>query len=227
MGTSVSFRSPNTPRWQALRGSLETSESLERIRSELFNAGESWADEFADAAIAPFLRALLRAYDTMADAVSGVERPEWAILSIVREARSESIAAGAPASLAIAERALMRTLVDAMRGNSPLSASSAGEAASAWQANRGASAAGLAQRYLAEVVQQFALHAVSREAAAVFRRTGDAGASRELAQSVGETAAEAARSARFEDGELREEPARAWAAAVRAVFSVGQRLPSR
>src|SRR3954453_18940513 len=109
VGTSVSFRSPNTPRWQAFRGSLETSESLDRIRSELFNAGESWGQEFASEAIAPFVRGLIRAYDTLGDALREVERPEGALLPIVREARAEAVAAGAPASLAIAERALTRT----------------------------------------------------------------------------------------------------------------------
>jgi hypothetical protein len=227
MGTSVSFRSPNTPRWQALRGSLETSESLERIRSELFNAGESWGEEIANEAIAPFVQGLIQAYDTLDDALGQTERPEHAVLPIVREARSEAVAAGAPASLAIAERALMHTLAEALRGELPLAQSSSADAAEAWRQNRGSSAAALAQRYLAEVVRQFALHAVSRDAAAVFRRTADAGVSREFARNVGDTAASVANAARFDDHELRQMPARAWAAAVQAVFAAGRELPHR
>jgi hypothetical protein len=225
MGTSVSFRSPNTPRWQALRGSLETSESLERIRSELFNAGESWSDELASEAIAPFVRCLINAYDTLGEALVHVERPEHALLPIVRDARLEAVAAGAPASLALAERALMQTLAGAMRGEAPLAETSSADAAEAWNQNRGGSAAALAQRYLSEVVRQFALHAVSRDAAVVFRRTADAGRSREFARNVGETAAAVASLARFDDRELRQAPARAWASAVRAVFSAGRELP--
>jgi hypothetical protein len=225
VGTSVSFRSPNTPRWRALRGSLETSDSLERIRSELFNAGESWGEEFANEAIAPFVRGLIRAYDTLGDALGQAERPERAVLPIVREARLEAVAAGAPASLAIAERALMQTLVMTMRREVPLAETSAADAAEAWRANRGRSAAALAQRYLTEVVRQFALHAVSRDAAAVFRRTADARASREFTRSVGESAAAVASSAHFDDRELRQAPARAWESAVRAVFSAGRQLP--
>lgn len=225
MGTSVSFRSPNTPRWQALRGSLEKSESLERIRSELFNAGESWSEEFANDAITPFVRGLVRAYDTLGDALRVAERPEHALLPIVRKARLEAVAEGAPASLPIAERALMQTLVGAMRRNVPLAETSSVQAADAWQQNRGRSAAVLAQHYLTEVVRQFALHAVSRDAAAVFRRTKDAGASREFARDVAAAAAAVARSAHFDDRELRRTPAQAWGAAVRAVFSAGRDLP--
>jgi hypothetical protein len=227
MGTSVSFRSPNTPRWQAFRSSVEASESLERVRSELFNAGQSWAEEFASDAIGPFVRGLIRAYDTLGDSLERAERPERALLPIVREARLEAVAAGAPASLAIAERALMQTLVMTMRRTVPLSETSSADAAAAWQAKRGHSAAALAQRYLTEVIRQFALHAVSREAAAVFRRAADSQASREFTSSVGDSAAEVASFARFDDYELRQSPARAWANAVRSVFSAGRQLPNR
>lgn len=227
MGTSVSFRSPNTPRWQALRTSLETSESFDRIRSELFNAGESWGEEFAHAAIAPFVAGLLRAYDTLAETLGQVDRPERAVLPIVREARAEAIAAGAPASLAIAERALMRTLVEAMRADAPLSEISSADAARAWEVNRGPSAAAFAQRYLGEVLRQFALHTVSRDAASVFRRTQDAGASRDFARAVSDTAAAVAGSAQFDEQELRQQPARAWAVAVQSAFSTGRKLPPR
>jgi hypothetical protein len=227
VGTSVSFRSPNTPRWQALRGSLETSESLERIRSELFNAGESWSQEFADDAITPFVRGVVRAFDSLGEALTQAERPERALLPIVREARFAAIAAGAPASVAIAERALIQTLVMAMRRDAPLAETTSAEAAEAWRENRGLSAAALAQRYLTEVVRQFALHAVSRDAAAVFRRMEDAGALREFARSVGETAAAVADSATFDDYELRQSPARAWRNAVQTVFRAGRELPTQ
>jgi hypothetical protein len=227
VGTSVSFRSPNTPRWQALRASLETSESFDRIRSELFNAGESWGEEFAHEAIAPFVTGLVRAFDTLAEALRSVDRPEHAVLPIVREARAEAVAAGAPASVALAERALMRTLVEAMRMETPLSAMSSDDAGRTWETKRGASASVLAQRYLAEVIRQFALHAVSRDAASVFRRTQDAGSSRDFAQTVADTAAEVAGVAHFDERELREQPARAWATAVRSVFTTGRDLPPR
>lgn len=227
MGTSVSFRSPNTPRWQAFRGSLETRESVDRIRSELFNAGASWGEEFSNEAIAHFVRSLVNAYDTFEDELNRAERPEIAVVSVVREARSLAVTAGAPASLAIAERALTRTFVDALRGGNPLAESSSRQAAESWRANRGPTVGALAQRYLAEVVRQFAMYAVSREAATVFRQSENVGEVRQLSRTVADSAAAVAADAQFEESDLRRSPQRAWTQAVLAVFAAGRDLPQR
>jgi hypothetical protein len=227
MGTSVSFRSPNTPRWQAFRGALETHESVDRVRSELFNAGASWGEDFSNQAIAPFVHGLVHAYDTLEDELGRAVRPEVPVLSIVREARSQAIAAGAPASVAIAERALARTLLGALRQDVPIAESTSQGALETWRANRGRTVAALAQRYLAEVARQFAMHAVSREAATTFPRSQNVGAVRELSRTIGDAAATFATDVRFDEGELRQSPHQAWSAAVRSVFSAGRELPRR
>lgn len=44
MGTSTSFRAPSVPRWQAFTTALQLGLALERVQSELFNAGREWED---------------------------------------------------------------------------------------------------------------------------------------------------------------------------------------
>lgn len=227
MGTSVSFRSPNTPRWRAVLTAYETADSLERIRSELFNAGEGWSTELASRSLTPYLLALTAAFHDLPAAVQRADRPEIVVRDIVRRARVETLAEGAAPTLAVAERALQHTLVSGLRGDKPLSETSGTEAAAAWQANRGRDPTRLVQRFLGEVLRQFTLHAVSRDAAHLLRsrRADDAAALREVTRALGETAARVAEDVRISVRGLREAPADAWAAAVRDAFTAGRRLP--
>ena len=225
MGTSVSFRSPSTPRWQAFRAALESSESLERTRAELFSAGASWSEEIASDALGPFVRGVITAYDNLGASLAETSRPEQAVVALVGEARKEVVAGGAPAALAIAERALQQTLIAALRADSPLAETSSQQAAERWEASRGDSAAAFAVLYLAEVVRQFAQHAASREAAAIFKQTDDVGRTREVTRELGRSAAELARSVEINDRELRSAPEESWANAVRSVFSSGRQWP--
>ena len=61
MGTSASFRAPATPRWQAFTTALQTGQPLERVQSELFNAGAEWERELGAPAVAAYAVALLEA----------------------------------------------------------------------------------------------------------------------------------------------------------------------
>src|SRR5687767_6558413 len=45
VGTSSSFRAPERPRWSAFIAALVSEAPIERIRSELFNAGSDWQAE--------------------------------------------------------------------------------------------------------------------------------------------------------------------------------------
>ena len=227
MGTSVSFRSPATPRWHAFRASLESAEPIERSRAELFSAGASWGEEIASENLAPFVRRLIGAYSEFGDMLAVSTRPEQAISRLVREARNEALAAGAPAALAIAERALQQTLIITVRSTQPLACTSPEAAAATWHEQRGSSAADLTSRYLGEVVRQFALFATSREAAVVFGQSEDAGRTRQVTRELGRSVAALASDVEINDAALRESPDSAWRSAVQSVFSRGRAWPDK
>lgn len=229
MGTSVSFRSPNTPRWRAVAASYESADSLDRVRSELFNAGESWSDALGSRELLPYLNALTSAWGRMADTLHEVERPDLAIRKLVADARAETLAISAPPALAITERALQHTLVAGLRTDRQLSETSVADAAAAWVANRGRDPAALVRIFLGEVLRQFALHAVSRDAAHILRspRADDAGGVRDVTRALAESARRSAESVDISLVELQREPSAAWATAVRAAFDEGRRIPHR
>ncbi len=54
MGTSTSYRAPPTPRWNAFIAALTSGAPLDRLRSELFNAGNEWELALAAPAIASY-----------------------------------------------------------------------------------------------------------------------------------------------------------------------------
>lgn len=227
MGTSVSFRSPSTPRWHAFRASLESAQPIERSRAELFSAGASWGEEIASENLGPFVRSLISAYSEFGETLARSERPEEAISRLVRGARNEAVAAGASAVLAIAERALQQTLIVSVRSSQPLARTSPEDAAETWSEKRGSSAAQLTARYLSEVVRQFALYATSREAAAVFSQAEDATRSRRVTRELGRSVAALAADVEISDAALREAPATAWRDAVQSVFNRGREWPER
>jgi hypothetical protein len=67
MGTSSSYRSPSTPRWNVFNRALDSGQPLERLRVTLFLAGETeWRAALQSPALAVFAEALLGAHGSLA-----------------------------------------------------------------------------------------------------------------------------------------------------------------
>lgn len=165
MGTSSSYRSPATPRWRPVRVGLENGMSPERLRSEVFNAGSAWSEQFGSSAVAAFVVALNEAFERMPSLLRAAERPELAVSAIANEARSRALGetSGELAAVALAERALLQTLTDVARGTGTLADISGETSARAWEANRGDRPSDLIRPFLGRVLAQFAEHVISRD----------------------------------------------------------------
>jgi hypothetical protein len=166
MGTSVSFRSPNRPRWNAVIARIKDGDSPEAIRAELFNAGllDGWAAELSRPAIGHYAEAVVEAHATFAHYLSQADQPEAAIQDVVNRARARALAEDNAPAVAVVERALARTLIAGSRGEGALADSTPEEASAAWVAQRGDRPADLIQRFLGEVLHQYTAHVVARDA---------------------------------------------------------------
>lgn len=165
MGTSRSFRSPRQPRWHSVLAYIANDEPHELIRAELFNAGvlDGWNGELGRPGISVYVSALVEAHGQLSGAMREAVRPEDAIEQIVGSTRERALRLGAGPSLAIAERALIRTLIGAARGPIALGTSDRQQAVAAWESGRG-SPAGLVSRFLGEVLHQYTCHVIARDA---------------------------------------------------------------
>lgn len=195
MGTSRSFRSPATPRWKSVLGHIGTDDPQELIRAELFNAGvlDGWNAEFGRPGISMYVEALVAAHDNLGDALRQATRPQDAIEQVVSETRQRALRADAAPTLAIAERALTRTLLGTVRDRAALAASESAEASETWERQRGTPAA-LVGRFLGEVLHQFTCHVVARDAGQIIGRGPhqDAGSVRRLERALARDAQQVA-----------------------------------
>lgn len=162
MGTSTSFRAPLVPRWQAFTTALQRELPLERVRSELFNAGRDWEAAIASPAVAAFAIALVEAGDILPDRLSGTERPERVLQAYVAATRAASARSEPTAALPLAERALTALLLRSAAGNAPLSAQSPEDAAERLRASLSHRDTVVAS-YLGEVLSQYARYVTARE----------------------------------------------------------------
>ena len=165
MGTSRSFRSPDTPRWNAVLAQISNDEPHHQIRAELFNAGvlDGWNEQFGRPGVAHLVEALVEAHRGLAGQLRQSNRPDTAIETLVAAARQGALRTGETPALAVAERALIRTLVRTARDDTALSESTPAQAAEAWEKNRGTPAS-LVGRFLGEVLHQFTCHVIARDA---------------------------------------------------------------
>ena len=177
MGTSRSFRSPGTPRWRSIIGHIANDDPHELIRAELFNAGvlDGWNEEFARPGIKVYVDALVGAHGDLSEALREAARPQDAIEQLVSETRNEALRTDAAPTLAIAERALTRTLLGTVREGAPLGASEPNVASEAWERQRGTPAS-LVSRFLGEVLHQFTCHVIARDAGQIVGRGAYEGA---------------------------------------------------
>jgi hypothetical protein len=228
MGTSRSFRSPSTPRWQALNAAYDAQMPLERLRVLVFAAGEeSWKQALADPSVGASVQTLTAAFDDLGRRIEASGRADTAIADVVRDARNALAHQGFTPAAAVVERALRVVLVRAVQGDAgSLAEISADQAASSWQANRGSEPAHLVQRLLGEVLGQYARHVVTRDA---HRLVGSdaaptVGDARQLSRDVAASAAAVAERVAIPaspPGDL----GATWPSLVAAAFTEGKRPP--
>ena len=163
MGTSSSYRAPPTPRWNAFLAALSSGSSIDRIRSELFNAGDEWEEALASPAIASYAATLLRLFDELPARFTESQRPDLGLVAIAADARAASEAAGFSPGVAVAERALLRMVIAGVNGVHD-SGTPAETIAHSWESSRGSDPNSLVARFVGELVSQFARHVVDREA---------------------------------------------------------------
>lgn len=183
MGTSISFQSPNTPRWRALQGALDSDAPVARIRSELFNAAtESWQQAVASEAIQVYARAIETAYAGIAESLASGTMPVQAMQEAVAEARRASLDVGFSPALAIAERSFLAVIAGGTSGEVSTLDATPEQAAQSWQDFRGDSAAHLVKAFAGELFGQLSLHVVARDTPGMvgIERMPDVSAARDL-----------------------------------------------
>ncbi len=222
MGTSQSYRSPNTARWAGFVAAVTGGAEPDRVRSELFNAGNEWEEALSGAAIQSYASSMAVLHGEMGDRLARGERPELVVGEVVAEARRASGDAGFSPAAPIADRAFTRLILSTLGGVTDLAGSELGPA-ERWEAARGSEPSALVSRFVGEVLGQFARHVADREAG----RDGPArrGASSTAAMadqlasgaaSVGEAAARTAADGTSLDG---------WSSLIAQAFETGRRLP--
>jgi hypothetical protein len=226
MGTSRSFRSPDTPRWNAVIAHIANDEPRAQIRAELFNAGtlDGWATELGRPAISVYVEGLVEAHSALGSLLRESALPEHAIEELVARTRERALREEAAPALAIAERALTRTLLKTARADRPLAETRPQDAGETFEAARG-SPAELVRRFLGEVMHQYTCHVVARDAGQIVGRGEISGAreARALERGLAEDAMRVAErvSVTGSEGEL---PSR-WASIVADAFREGAARP--
>jgi hypothetical protein len=226
MGTSVSHRSPNVPRWNAVIARILDEDDPRNIQAELFNAGalDGWNAELGRGAIRHFVEGLVEAHGSFGDALASAKLPELAVQELVDAVRQRALAEEGAPGIAVAERAFARTLLITTRVE-PAGAEEGGRAAAArWESNRG-SPPELIQRFLGEVLHQYTSHIIARDAGQLLGRPGF-----EKAASIRKLERELSRQARAISAQVLVEGSRTqlvarWAEYVEHAFRIGAALP--
>jgi hypothetical protein len=224
MGTSSSFRSPSSPRWNVFNRALDNQLPLERLRVTLFLAGEvEWRDALESPALARFAEVLSRSHGDLAVRLAEAERPAAIVGAVVGEARAACFEEGYSAALPVAERALRTILIQTTQDAVPLADADGEQAAKAWVQNRG-TPADLVQRFLGEVFGQWSAHVLARDLPRLAGPGSDYSVA-DLGQLTTALSSEVADiAARSPGAALDEDLGSYWGKAVAAVFEQGRRL---
>lgn len=220
MGTSSSFRAPERPRWSAFIAALMSEAPIERIRSELFNAGSDWQAELATPAVASFAQALTRLHAELPERLAQTDRADAVLATVVAEARHSSMETGFSAASALAERAFARLLLATVQG----ATDDPGAASARWESARG-SAGELVAKYVGEVLGQYARHVTDREAGRLVGENLGAAVSSRLSEDLAERAASIGRSVAADVLQGGSDVSVAWSQVVDRAFEVGRSLP--
>lgn len=167
MGTSISNRSPDTPLWRAVRSAYLHGLPDERVAVEITQAAEPWREALLSPALGVYLSAVITAFDAVPGELEA-RSPDVVVRAITDSAYDSAVSSSGDLSgLPVAERALQRTLISCLRGDSLISETSTQEAAAAWLDRRGAEPRDLASRFLSEVFDQLSRHVVTRDTGGV------------------------------------------------------------
>jgi uncharacterized membrane protein YcjF (UPF0283 family) len=223
MGTSISYRAPQVPRWQAFVVALQQELPLARVRSELFNAGADWEEALASPGVAVYAAAVVRAWENLPAQLRQTERPEQAILNAAADARSDSNALETTPALAIAERAFTALLTRTAAGEISLTARASDAAADQFVAARGEPAR-LVNAYLSELLSQYTRHIVSREAGRLTETEKSVTETRRLTRELAVSASELCRDLP-DSGADAPTVSERWRTLVQEAFARGRELP--
>ena len=225
MGTSSSYRAPSTPRWNAFLAALTSGAAPDRLRSELFNAGNEWEEGLAVPAIAQYAATLTELYESLPDLLVGSGQIASTIVEIATNARRASEDVGFSPVLQVADRALIRLLIRGVNGPESI-AESDRAAVDNWIQRRGESPVELVSRFARELIAEYTRHVVEREAGRLIREKPQQHGS-DIAISLAEAAGQIALTAARDQGDTSSTPD-GWASLIHRAFSDGRILqPNR
>jgi len=219
VGTSTSFRAPRRPRWAAFVAAAVAQEPLDRVRSELFNAGDLWEEALGSAPISSYAASVASLFESFGETVEA-NSPIEAVEAALRIAREDASRQGFSPALPVADRALHRLVLQLI----PVTAPSA-EAHRYWIEARGPDAAALVGRFSGEVFAEYARHVVDREAGRLVQAKHRVAASAELSQSLAELAGGIGRGAAAAVLSGSEPVGESWPRVIARGFARGRVLP--
>ena len=199
---------------------------IERVRSELFNAGNEWERALASPAVAAYAAVLLKLHNSLPNQLRAGERPETVLQDAATAARSDGYAESGSAAEPMAERAFIRLLIKTAGGGASLSQLSPSQAADQFISDRG-TPNHFVSEYLAELLGQYAMHATAREVGRITEAVPATKISdtRRLTRLVAEAASKVGAQVKVEpatEGAVRAN----WPSLVAEAFTKGRELPS-
>jgi hypothetical protein len=223
MGTSQSYRSPQTARWAGFVAALTAGVELDRVRSELFNAGNEWQEALSQAAVQSYAMSVASLHSELSGRLASAERPEVVVSEVLAEARRSSHEAGFSPAAPIADRAFARLILSTLGGIEER-ADGRSTPAERWEAARGSDASVLLSRFVGEVLGQFARHAADREAGRELGTSRSATSSSALSDALALQAAAVGQTTSIESAE-RALSLDGWSSLIRRAFEAGRTLP--
>jgi hypothetical protein len=225
VGTSSSYRSPQTPRWRAFNRALDAGLPLERVSVQLFLAGEvEWRSALDNPALATFAETLVDAHAGLSEQLAAAKRPAPVISAFLRQARAALFEEDFSVALPVAERAMRTVLMQTLQSTTPLAETTGRQAAEAWERNRGAPEE-LVHRFVGQLFGHWAAHVAARDTARLVDFEGPHTSAigklnAELSSHVSRVAEDAVQRDQLAASDL----GGTWQQVVDAVFEAGRRL---
>ena len=219
MGTSTSHRSPRRTRWAAFVAAAVGKQPPDRIRSELFNAGDEWEQALSSAAVSSYATTVARLFESLAHDVD-TGSPTTALATALRDARDAAGKETFSPALPVADRAFHRLILELV----PVSRGP-GDAQREFIEARGPSPTDLVARFSAEVFAEYARHAVDREAGRLVQADQRLTASAELSRTLADLASGIGRAAAAAELSESEPVGESWPRVVSRGFARGRVLP--
>jgi hypothetical protein len=206
---------------------LQSRLPLERVQSELFNAGNDWREALAAQAVARLAESAARIGDDLPQHLEGADAVEQALSDYAQDARYKAEEFGNTPAIAMADRALRAVLIRYTVGDLP-----AGERTAANVAERLASTAAdhgeMVVRFLGELLSQYSRHVTAREFGRLTEGDGglDVREIRALTRSLADVAQRVGWDSPRPTGDI-ERIREGWADLVTDAFVRGSTVPTR